>query len=66
MTIYLAGGCFWGTQKFFDQFDGGEQADMTDFADTFMAGGHIIFQFCEHRTCLGDLFFDFKKKVKEF
>lgn len=21
-VIYLAGGCFWGTQKFFDQFDG--------------------------------------------
>ena len=21
-TIYLAGGCFWGTQKFFDQFKG--------------------------------------------
>ena len=21
-TIYLAGGCFWGTQKYFDQFDG--------------------------------------------
>ena len=21
-TIYLAGGCFWGTQKFFDQFEG--------------------------------------------
>lgn len=21
-TIYLVGGCFWGTQKFFDQFDG--------------------------------------------
>ena len=21
-TIYLAGGCFWGTQKFFDQFSG--------------------------------------------
>ena len=21
-TIYLAGGCFWGCQKFFDQFDG--------------------------------------------
>ena len=20
--IYLAGGCFWGTEKFFDQFDG--------------------------------------------
>ena len=21
-TIYLAGGCFWGMQKFIDQFDG--------------------------------------------
>ena len=21
-TIYLAGGCFWGLQKFFDQFGG--------------------------------------------
>ncbi len=21
-TIYLAGGCFWGVQKFFDQFEG--------------------------------------------
>ena len=21
-TIYLAGGCFWGMQRFFDQFDG--------------------------------------------
>ena len=21
-TIYLAGGCFWGMQKFFDQFSG--------------------------------------------
>ena len=21
-TVYLAGGCFWGTQKFFDQFTG--------------------------------------------
>ena len=21
-TIYLAGGCFWGTEKFFEQFDG--------------------------------------------
>ena len=21
-TIYLAGGCFWGIQKFFDQFKG--------------------------------------------
>ena len=21
-TIYLAGGCFWGTQKYLDQIDG--------------------------------------------
>ncbi len=21
-TLYLAGGCFWGTQRYFDQFDG--------------------------------------------
>ena len=21
-TIYLAGGCFWGVQKYFDQFEG--------------------------------------------
>lgn len=21
-TIYLAGGCFWGVQHYFDQFDG--------------------------------------------
>lgn len=24
-VIYLAGGCFWGVQKFFDQFDGVEK-----------------------------------------
>ena len=24
-TIYLAGGCFWGVQKFFDQFEGVEE-----------------------------------------
>ncbi|MBQ9308768.1 MAG: peptide-methionine (R)-S-oxide reductase MsrB [Clostridia bacterium] len=26
-TIYLAGGCFWGVQKFFDQFDGVVQTE---------------------------------------
>ena len=26
--IYLAGGCFWGTQKFFDQFDGVVQTEV--------------------------------------
>ena len=27
-TIYLAGGCFWGMQKFFDQFDGVIQTEV--------------------------------------
>ena len=27
-TIYLAGGCFWGTQKFFDQFDGVKETEV--------------------------------------
>ena len=26
-TIYLAGGCFWGCQKFFDQFDGVKETE---------------------------------------
>ena len=27
-TIYLAGGCFWGMQKFFDQFPGVERTEV--------------------------------------
>ena len=27
-TIYLAGGCFWGTQRFFDQFPGVEHTQV--------------------------------------
>ena len=27
-TIYLAGGCFWGMQKFFDQFDGVDRTEV--------------------------------------
>lgn len=27
-TIYLAGGCFWGVQAYFDQFDGIEQTQV--------------------------------------
>ena len=48
-TIYLAGGCFWGTQKFFDQFDGvtetevgyanGSTADPT-YKDVCAGSGH--------------------------
>ena len=48
-TIYFAGGCFWGVQKFFDQFDGvietevgyanGEKRDPSYF-DVCHASGH--------------------------
>lgn len=48
-TIYLAGGCFWGTQKFFDQFEGvvetevgyanGATADPT-YQDVCASSGH--------------------------
>ena len=48
-TIYLAGGCFWGTQKFFDQFEGvvetevgyanGPTADPT-YQDVCASSGH--------------------------
>ena len=31
-TIYLAGGCFWGTQKYFDQF-GGVQRTVVGYAN---------------------------------
>lgn len=27
-TLYLAGGCFWGTQRFFDQFEGVEHTEV--------------------------------------
>ena len=27
-TIFLAGGCFWGVQKYFDQFDGVESTEV--------------------------------------
>ena len=39
-TIYLAGGCFWGMQKFFDQFDGVAETEVgyangPDFAPSY-------------------------------
>lgn len=48
-TIYLAGGCFWGTQKFFDQFAGvlGTQVgyangptSQTDYREVCAGSGH--------------------------
>ena len=48
-TIYLAGGCFWGVQKFFDQFDGvirtevgyaNGPTDMPTYQDVCSDSGH--------------------------
>ena len=48
--IYLAGGCFWGTQKFFDQFDGvirtevgyanGPDVPVVTYRDVCAGSGH--------------------------
>lgn len=48
-TLYLAGGCFWGTQRFFDQFDGviktetgyaNGPTDETDYKTVCASSGH--------------------------
>ncbi len=39
--IYLAGGCFWGTQKFFDQFDG---VTMTEVGYANGPEGEVTYQ----------------------
>jgi len=48
-TVYLAGGCFWGLQKFLDQFEGVEETevgyangpdDQTDYQRVCAGSGH--------------------------
>ena len=66
-TIYLAGGCFWGTQKFFDQFDGvirtevgyanGPDSEPT-YQDVCKSSGHaetVLIEFDEDRMSLAGL-----------
>ena len=66
-TIYLAGGCFWGVQKFFDQFDGvistevgyanGPEAAPT-YQDVCQSSGHaetVKIVYDESRITLTDL-----------
>ena len=66
-TIYLAGGCFWGTQKFFDQFDGVVKTEVgyangPDYApsyeDVCRSSGHaetVLVEYDEKRISLEDL-----------
>ena len=68
-TVYLAGGCFWGTQKFFDQFDGvvrtevgyangPEEADSPTYQDVCNNSGHaetVLIEFDEEKISLAEL-----------
>lgn len=63
-TIYLAGGCFWGTQKFFDQFDGVVRTEVgyangpdeaPSYEDVCSDSGHaetVLVEFDEERISL--------------
>ena len=66
-TIYLAGGCFWGTQKFFDQFDGVIRTEVgyangpdsaPAYQDVCKSSGHaetVLIEFDEDRMSLAGL-----------
>ena len=68
-TIYLAGGCFWGTQKFFDQFDGVVRTEVgyangpddisaPTYQDVCGSSGHaetVLIEFNEERISLEEL-----------
>ena len=63
-TIYLAGGCFWGAQKFFDQFDGVVRTEVgyangpegaPTYEDVCRSSGHaetVLVEFDETRMSL--------------
>ena len=65
-TIYLAGGCFWGTQKFFDQFDGVTKTEVgyangpdaaPTYEDVCRSSGHaetVLIEYDENRIGLED------------
>lgn len=68
-TVYLAGGCFWGAQKFFDQFDGvvrtevgyangPEEAAAPTYRDVCNNSGHaetVLIEFDEEKISLAEL-----------
>ena len=66
-TIYLAGGCFWGTQKFFDQFDGVVNTEVgyangsdpaPSYEDVCRSSGHaetVFVEYDENRISLEEL-----------
>lgn len=66
-TIYLAGGCFWGTQKFFDQFDGVVRTEVgyangpdtaPSYEEVCKSSGHaetVLVEYDENKIGLKDL-----------
>ena len=67
-TIYLAGGCFWGTEKFFDQFEGvvdtevgyanGPETALLSYKDVCNGSGHaetVKVTYDESKMTLTDL-----------
>lgn len=69
-TVYLAGGCFWGTQKFFDQFDGVVRTEVgyangpeeataaPSYQDVCSNSGHaetVLIEFDEEKLSLAEL-----------
>ncbi len=66
-VIYLAGGCFWGMQKFFDQFDGVKKTEVgyangpdqaPSYQEVYRSSGHaetLRIEFDEERISLEQL-----------
>ena len=66
-TIYFAGGCFWGTQKYFDQFDGVTRTEVgyangpavaPSYEDVCASSGHaetVLVEFDESAISLEQL-----------
>ena len=66
-TIYLAGGCFWGMQKFFAQFDGVVETEVgyangpdsaPSYEDVCRSSGHaetVLVEYDESRISLEEL-----------
>ena len=68
-TIYFAGGCFWGTQKYFDQFEGVTRTevgyangpdDAPSYQDVCASSGHaetVLVEFDENIISLEKLIY---------
>ena len=58
-TIYLAGGCFWGVQRFFDQFDGVVRTETGYANGPEQAPTYLRIDYDESRISLSELLDDY-------